>query len=153
MSAVNGRRQISSKSTTLIKWAARCIAIGIFFGYFAAYLFGVQNGKESNFIWVVLFVFVVSTMAVWTTAALKNVVMVDEGICVSHRGGEVLVPFSNIAEVVESNKSNGTITLVLSKASSVGSRIVFIPAGSRPPFRNHPVAEEIRERLSARVGT
>ena len=116
-------------------------------------MFGVQNGKEGNFIWVLLFVFIVAAMAVWATAALKNVVMVDEGIYVSHRGGEVLVPFSKITDVIESNKSNGTITLVLSTASSVGSRVVFIPSGSRPPFRNHPIAEEIRERLSASVGT
>jgi hypothetical protein len=123
------------------------VAFIISVGYLSTCIYGWQSGQESNLNWAVLFCFVMALLFTWACWNLKEVSIDDQGLYVSSREGEVLVRFSEIAEVTESKASNGTITVVLKKAKEVGRKIIFIPSVSRPPFKTNPIADEIHKKM------
>jgi hypothetical protein len=139
------KRLISASYTQTIKWAVPLMTLIIFGAYLSAYLSGWQ-GSRGDFKWAVLVCFLIALFAIWACLSLRNVCIDDQGLYVSHRGNEVLVRFSEIADVIESKSANGTITIVLINNSTVGRRIVFIPSGSRGALLTHPIASEIREK-------
>ena len=141
------RRVISAGHTSTVKWFGPVASALLFVGYTYSWLSGGQG--DPNWKWAVLFTFVIMLLAIWGTRRLMHVSIDDRGLYVSNQKEELLIPFSEIAEVRESrSRKTGSITVVLRTGSRLGRSFWFIPAGHRPRFQSHPIAVELRERLA-----
>jgi hypothetical protein len=89
---------------------------------------------------------------------LKSVVTTSDGLLVSNYSEEVLIPYAQIAAVVERKFMNPrTITVWLKTPGRFGKKIVFMPytvfAGlAFASWTDHPVTELLREQMVRAAG-
>jgi len=144
-------RVLSSSATVWWKFIFPAIWISGFGAGTAALWRGAFHGLDNQpppdwMRWVFLGVWLVaSTVLVWFGRRLHRVCFGDKVLTISNYFREISVPVTAISRVTQSYMSNPpTITIHLDHKSSLGHRIVFVPAGRARFLSEHPTATELK---------
>lgn len=143
-------RTISSAQTSFLKLVLPAVWIGGF-GLAAALLFrsgdhlGDRPPPDTN--WVLLAALAITGVSIYLWGVrLKRVVMTNGELRISNYRREIIVPFSEIAEVTENRWVNvHPVTVQFVHRTGFGHRIVFMPkARLFALFSSHPIVGELR---------
>ncbi len=150
-------RNLSSSATVWWKFIFPAIWISGFGAGTAALWFGDFRGPKNQpppdeMRWIFLAVWLVaSTVLVWFSRRLHRVSLRDDVLTISNYFSEISVTVTAISRVTQSYMSNPpTNTIHLHQQTSLGKRIVFVPAGRARFLSEHPTTTELKD-IAART--
>ena len=151
-------KRISSECTFFYKR----IFPTLWFGFLAVSVVVVLFGKITGNAPLLLFLLTPLLMALLGYFIMKQLIfdLVDEvydngdSLTVKNKGQEDLIRFINIVNVSYSTAVNpARITLSLKEPSKFGKEITFSPPMGSLPFKKHPLATELIERINSTKGS